>query len=318
MCGIAGIVMRDGRRADPAVLQAMARAMAHRGPDGAGTWLEGPVGLVSTRLAIIDLAGGDQPLKEPGGAVLVANGEIYNDPELRAELADAPFVTGSDCESALHLYRRMPAALGERLRGMYGLAISDGGRLVLARDPFGIKPLYLVDRPDFLAFASEPQVLIAAGLASRAILPAPRAELLQLKFTTGRRSLFADIERTLAGEQLVLEEGRIAARTRTPALPRGPRLTGDEDALLGQLDAVLTDSVAHHLRSDVPYGLFLSGGIDSSVLVALMTRITHQPVYALTAGFPGSAAADEIGLAARVAKSGASQVRPLDRGRAAA
>src|SRR5665213_3100620 len=141
MCGIAGIVMREGRPVDEARLDAMASAMAHRGPDGVGKHLAGPIGLLNTRLPIIDLATGDQPLFEPNGAVLVANAEIYNDPEIRAALAGAPYRTGSDCESPLQLYRRQGADFDEALRGMYAIALYDpsSDRLVLARDPFGIK-----------------------------------------------------------------------------------------------------------------------------------------------------------------------------------
>jgi asparagine synthase (glutamine-hydrolysing) len=152
----------------------METALAHRGPDGNGRYLSGRTGLVSTRLAIIGLRTGNQPIREEQGAVLVANGEIYNDLELRAKLRDVSFKTGSDCESALHLYRRKGLDFAEDLRGMYAIAIYDpvASRLVLSRDPFGIKPLYYVKTPTYFAFASEPQALLAAGLADRTIHPA--------------------------------------------------------------------------------------------------------------------------------------------------
>lgn len=297
--------MRDGRTVDEARLDSLARAMAHRGPDGVGTFASGPIGLVSTRLAIIDLTGGDQPLYEPQGAVLVANGEIYNDPELRAALTDAPYLTGSDCESPLQLYRRKGVDFAGDLRGMYAIALFDPTveQVVLARDPFGIKQLYYVETPEFFAFASEAQALIAAGLAGRTLRTAARAELMQLKFTTGRQTIYSDIQRVLPGECLVLSAGAGVERRTRPALPAGGPVPADDEALLRRLDAVLIDTVAHHLRSDVPYGLFLSGGIDSSVLVALMARLTDQPVYALTAGFAGGGAADETALARRVAQA---------------
>jgi asparagine synthase (glutamine-hydrolysing) len=305
MCGIAGIVMRDGQPVDGTRLDALARAMAHRGPDGIGKFLAGPIGLLNTRLAIIDLATGDQPLFGPEGAVLVANAEIYNDPEIRAALAGAPYRTGSDCESPLQLYAREGADFASHLRGMYATALFDPstGQVVLARDPFGIKQLYYVDTPAYFAFASEAQALIAAGLAGRALRPAARAELLQLKFTTGRETIFSDIHRILPGELLVMSAGAVMERRTRQALPAGGPLRGDDEALLTRLDEVLIDTVAHHLRSDVPYGLFLSGGIDSSVLVALMARLTDQPVHAMTAGFPDSGGADETALARRVAKA---------------
>ena len=297
--------MRSGRSVDRAVLERLAAAMAHRGPDGVGTHVSGQVGMLNARLAIVDLVTGDQPLVEPGGSVLVANAEIYNDPEVRAADPAAPYRTGSDCESALLLYAREGADFAERLRGMYALAIhdEDAGRVVLARDPFGIKPLYLAQTPDGLAFASEPQALIAAGLASRRLRDAPRAELAQLKFTTGRETIFADIERVLPGELLEIEDGVVVARRRRAALPRPTRAAADDEGLVRALDGVLLDTVAHHLRADVPYGLFLSGGIDSAVLASLMARLTDQPIMAMTAGFAESGGTDETALAARVARS---------------
>src|SRR5665213_2542516 len=214
MCGIAGIVMRDGRPVDETRLDALARAMAHRGPDGVGAFVSGPIGLLNTRLAIIDLATGDQPLFEPEGAVLVANAEIYNDPEIREALAGAPYRTGSDCESPLQLYRREGPSFADDLRGMYAIALYDPstGQVVLARDPFGIKQLYYVETLEYFAFASEPQALMAAGLAGRGLRPAARAELLQLKFTTGRETIFADIQRVLPGERLIMSTAAVAGQ----------------------------------------------------------------------------------------------------------
>ncbi|MFI4989153.1 MAG: asparagine synthase (glutamine-hydrolyzing), partial [Alphaproteobacteria bacterium] len=266
---------------------------------------DGAIGLVSTRLAIVDLVTGDQPLFGPRGAVLVANGEIYNDPALRAAHAEAPFRTRSDCESPLQLYRRKGLAFADELRGMYGIAIYDpeSRELVLVRDPFGIKPLYYVESAFCFAFASEPQALIAAGLAGRAIRPRQRAELLQLKFTTGAETIFAEINRVLPGETLVVREGRIVERRRRLALPQGgPGAIGLEEAE-ARLDGILADSVAAHLRADVPYGLFLSSGIDSSVLIALMSRISASPVVAFTAAFPGAKGADERAVAERLARA---------------
>ncbi len=305
MCGIAGVMMKNGRRPDAAVLDRLQAALAHRGPDATGRHVSGAIGLVHTRLAIIDTRTGDQPLEEPGGAVLIANGEIYNDPELRGELCDACFRTGSDCESPLHLYRRKGLDFAGKLRGMYAIAIHDraASKLVLTRDPFGIKPLYYVEAPAYFAFASEPQALLAAGLANRTIRAQARAELLQLKFTTGRGTIFSQINRVLPGETMVIADGQIAQqRRRNPLTASGPRPIGHREAL-ERLDAVLRDSVAHHLRSDVPYGLFLSGGIDSGALAVLMARLSGNAVVALTVGFPGSAAADERVAAERIARA---------------
>ncbi|HLI13418.1 MAG TPA: asparagine synthase (glutamine-hydrolyzing) [Alphaproteobacteria bacterium] len=305
MCGIAGVMMGKGRPVEPGLLERLAACILHRGPDGTGIHRDGAVGMVSTRLAIVDLRTGDQPIYDSRRGAIVANGEIYNNPELRARLTDVPFQTRSDCEPPLHLYRRLGLDFTGELRGMYALAIHDpeGGRLVLARDPFGIKPLYYVERPDGFAFASEPQALLAAGLAERRLNPRARAELLQLKFTTGRETIFAAIHRVLPGETIVVADGRIVERRRRPAIPQGGPRRQDHGEAMRALDEVLSGSVEAHLRADVPYGLYLSGGIDSSVLAGLMTRFSANPVVAFTVGFPGSKAADETEKAKRVARA---------------
>jgi len=305
VCGIAGVMMCGNRRPDATILNRLQDALAHRGPDGSGRCISGPVGLVTTRLAIIDLRTGDQPIREAHGAILVANGEIYNDLELRSQLRDVSYRTGSDCESPLHLYRSRGIDFAQNLRGMYGIAIYDPltSRLILARDPFGIKPLYYVQAPAFFAFASEPQALIAARLADPLLRPLARAELFQLKFTTGSNTIFSQIHRVLPGETLVIINGQIVERRRRSILAAGgPLETRYEDALQ-RLDEILLDSVAHHVRSDVPYGLFLSGGIDSSALLELMARCSPKPVVAITMGFPGSRVADERIIARRIASS---------------
>ena len=165
------------------ILARLAASLGHRGPDGSGEYRGGNVGMVHNRLAIIDLNTGDQPLREPGGAALVANGEIYNYVELRAEMRGAKFATQSDCEPPLLLYRRLGLDFIDKLRGMYAIALHDAaaGRLVLARDPFGIKPLYYVETADAVAFASEAQALVDAGLAPRTIDPGRRSELSQAR-----------------------------------------------------------------------------------------------------------------------------------------
>jgi asparagine synthase (glutamine-hydrolysing) len=305
MCGIAGVIMRNGGAPDPAVLDRLLAAIAHRGPDGHGRLVRGGTALLHARLAIIDLDTGDQPLHAPSGTALIANGEIYNNPELRAAMDGTPFRTRSDCEPALFLYEEAGEGFADRLRGMYAIAIHDPARdrVVLARDPFGIKPLYYVETAFAFAFASEPQALVAAGFSHAAVDGTRRAELLQLKFTTGAETVFPGVRRVLPGETLVVEGGRVVSRRRIAALPPGrPRPMRHREAL-DRLDAVLADSVAVHLRSDVPYGLFLSGGIDSSALLALMTRIAGGRVRALTMGWQGAGVADESREAERLAKA---------------
>lgn len=305
MCGIAGIVGSGHVDATERLMD----ALAHRGPDGQGAYSEGPCTLVHTRLAIVDLEGGDQPFvtREDGGGevALVANGEIYNDPDLRLHMHASTFQSGSDCEPPLHLYLKHGVDFARHLRGMYAIAIWDASarRLVLARDPFGIKPLYFVRTNDTFAFASEPAALIAAGLAHRQLNQPKRDELLELQFTTGRKTPFADIERVLPGETLVIEDGQVVGHRRIAALPEGgPRRIPRGEALI-ELDHVLNDTVGVHQRADVPYGMFLSGGIDSSVLLAMMSRLNPDPVIAFTAGFSGTKVHDEREHARELARA---------------
>jgi asparagine synthase (glutamine-hydrolysing) len=305
LCGIAGVFARQGRGLDSLILDRLADALAHRGPDDAGRYENHSIGLINTRLAIIDLETGNQPFEAPNGSVLVANGEIYNDLDIRRDLAEAPYKTGSDCESPLHLYCEKGLAFADRLRGMYAIAIYDkpNEKLVLSRDPFGIKPLYYVSAPDYFAFASEAQALIAAGLATNHMTLQKRSELLQLKFTTGRETIFSDIRRVSPGETLVIQNGQIVARRLRRALPMKRSAAARGANFSQQLDDILEESVRAHMRSDVPYGLFLSGGIDSSILLSAMAHIAAKPIIALTATFPDSRAADESAAARRVAKA---------------
>lgn len=303
MCGIAGLVLRQGLVPDAGTVARLIGALAHRGPDGQGQHVLGNVALAHNRLAIIDLVTGDQPLFA-GAAALVANGEVYNYRELRAE-HHLPCVTQSDCEPPLHLFRRDGLPFAERLRGMYAMAIHDRGarQVVLARDPFGIKPLYLAEVPGGIAFASEPQALIEAGLVQPRVRRDKRDELLQLQFTTGSETIFQGITRVLPGETVVLADGAITERRRQEALPEGgPETIGAAEAL-ARLDRALQDSIALHQRADVPYGLFLSGGTDSAAVLAMMARLNESPVLAYTANFDVPAAADEREQAARMAKA---------------
>lgn len=303
MCGIAGIMSADGSPPPAVALEAMSRALVHRGPDGEGRYQSAGVGLVHRRLAIIDLATGAQPLEDGDGVVLVANAEIYNHVELRSALPDVVFRTGSDCEPILPLYRRHGVGFVERLRGMYAVALYNpaSGELVLARDPFGIKPLYYAEVEAGFIFASEPTAIRASGLVETRQSEERRDELLQLQFTTGRNTPFGGIDRVLPGETVVVRQGRIIARHRTEALPHGAPIVVNEQRALGVLDATLTDSVRVHQRADVPYGMFLSGGVDSAALLSLMAELNEQPVVAYTVGFQEDVA-DERLLAASLAR----------------
>jgi asparagine synthase (glutamine-hydrolysing) len=295
MCGIAGLILAPGAAPPgPAVLGRLIDALAHRGPDGTGHTVVGRVALVHNRLSIIDLVTGDQPLFA-GAASLVANGEVYNYRELRAAMPDAHFATNSDCEPPLLLWLSDGPDYARHLRGMFAIAIHERAArtVTLTRDAFGIKPLYTAQVADGLAFASEPQALIAAGLVRPVLRHAARDELLQLQFTTGAETIFQGIHRVLPGETLTCADGHVIERRRLSPLPEGGPEAITEDAALARLDRALEESVDLHQRSDVPYGMFLSGGIDSSALLVLMARLNSQPVLAFTAGFDAPGAADE-------------------------
>jgi asparagine synthase (glutamine-hydrolysing) len=305
MCGIAGLILSSGAPPpDPATLSKLIDSLHHRGPDGTGHAVVGRVALVHNRLAIIDLVTGDQPLFA-GPATLICNGEIYNYRELRAAMPGIAFATNSDCEPPLHLWLRDGADYAEQLRGMFAVAIHERAQrtVTLTRDPFGIKPLYIAQMPTGLAFASEPQALLEAGLVKREVRSAAREELLQLQFTTGTDTIFEGIQRVLPGETLTCADGHVIDRRRISAIPEGGPENIDEDAALARLDRALEESVDLHQRSDVPYGMFLSGGIDSATLLTLMARLNSEPVLAYTAGFDVPEAADEREHAAAVAKA---------------
>jgi len=301
-------MMKDGAPVDLSVLERLREALGHRGPDGSALLERGSLGFVHTRLAIVDLVTGDQPLLNAAGVAVIVNGEIYNAPELRNALPDWPFRTRSDCEPILPLYERFGDDFTRNLRGMYAIALHDPATdtLFLARDPFGIKPLYYAETATCLAFASEAEALIKAGLVPAAEDPAKRAELLQLKYTTGTAMIFPGIHRVLPGETLTIARGAIVKREHIPALPpgtgRAPRPMTQPEALR-RFEEIMSESVEVHLRMDTPWRLYFSGGIDSSVLMTLAKIVSPEPVQALTIGYEGSAAVDESRRALRIAEA---------------
>ena len=285
VCGICGIASADGSL-DPGRLAAMSETLVHRGPDSAGTFIDGGVGIAARRLSIIDLETGDQPIANEDRSIhVVQNGEIYNYRELRAELERAGhrFRTHGDTEVIVHLYEEDGLDFAERLRGMFALAIWDGParRLVLARDPYGIKPLYY-RRADGLEFASELRALprgeidldaVEAFLAFNAI-PAPL-------------TIFRDARKLPPGHLLIWDNGREEIRRfARPAPAAAADVRGEGEAkLVEELRARLRDSVRAHLVSDVPVGVLLSGGIDSATLAALAAAETVEPLRTFSIGF---------------------------------
>ena len=213
MCGIAGLMSLDQSMPRKKILNNLVSKLRHRGPDGFGIHLSQDTGMIHRRLAVIDLKTGQQPLSSKGLS-LVANAEIYNYLELSEIFKKEKFKTKSDCECILHLYNAYGLNFTKFLRGMYALAIHDLEKnlLVLARDPFGIKPLYYLESSEYFSFSSEPRALIDSGLAIPKINSKKRDELLQLQFTTGRETIFSGIKRVLPGETLVISRGIIIKR----------------------------------------------------------------------------------------------------------
>jgi len=310
MCGIVGVVHREAEPpVGPAVIRTMCRAIRHRGPDDEGLFVSGQVGLGMRRLSIIDLAGGRQPIaSEDGSKVIVFNGEIYNYRELRADLIQRRHVfrTASDTEAIVHLYEEAGPAAVERLRGMFAFALWDAEHrsLCLARDRFGIKPLYYVVAPWGLAFASELKALVAAGLTGRELDWEALDAYFQLGYIPAPASPFRDVRKLPPGHWLMWHPTGEVQVHQYWDLPRHAAAAPPEPErrVLEWLD----ESVAAHLISDVPVAAFLSGGLDSSAVVASMA-IAAQGADAVPQAFTarysgsGAAAADETPLARQLA-----------------
>ena len=289
---------------DRARLEVMSAMLAHRGPDASGDVVEGPVALASRRLSIIDLAGGDQPIwNEDSSCVVVQNGEIYNHPELMHELRRAghEYRTHSDTETIVHLYEEHGLDFARRLRGMFAVAIWDlrRRRLVLARDRYGIKPLYYRASGGTLEFASEVRALPRGEIDLDAL-----EAFLAFNSIPGRYSIFRDVRKLQPGHLLVWEEnGDIAIErfARPAPAPEDELREDDEAELVEELRARMRDSVRAHLLADVPVGVLLSGGVDSSLLAALAAQETTEAVHTFTVGF-AERSFDERDDARRVAE----------------
>jgi asparagine synthase (glutamine-hydrolysing) len=293
MCGITGFVSRDGEEADRGVLARMTATLAHRGPDGDGLYLDGRVGLGHRRLSIIDLAGGAQPMANEDGSVWVTyNGELYNEPELRARLEARGHVyrTASDTESLVHLYEEHGPEFVGRLNGMFALALWDQrrGRLVLARDRMGQKPLYYAETPGGgLVFGSEPKALLEHPDIPRRLDRASLARYLFYEYIPAPYSIWDGMRKLPAAHVLVWERGKTAiSRYWQP-----PSAASEAEAPpLAEAAARFWDdfraAVGRHRRSDVPLGVFLSGGIDSSSVAAALTELeSARNVRTFSIGF---------------------------------
>ena len=313
MCGIAGLISLDGRPLPgPQTLQAMCASIVHRGPDDQGTFQNDWAAIGMRRLAIIDVAGGHQPVSSAGGRIqVVFNGEIYNFRELRRELETRGYVfqSHSDSEVIAHAYAEYGTACFERLRGMFAIAVvdQDRRRLVLARDRIGKKPLYVGElSPGLLGFGSELKTLLAVpGWTPQLSMPAVQ-DFFSLGYIPAPDTIFEGIAKLPPAHWMSIEPGRDGGaptiqQTRYAHVDFQPKWTDDEATLEERLLAELDDAVKVRLVSDVPFGAFLSGGLDSSVVCALMTRHLSQPLKTFSIGFE-EAAFDELPDARRVAQ----------------
>src|SRR6185312_15449584 len=303
MCGIAGFLSLNAERPDPARLSRMIATLRHRGPDDKGECVSGPAALGAARLSIIDVAGGHQPISIDGGAVTVAqNGEIYNYVELKQELerAGRVFQTTCDTEVIAHLYATEGVAAFTKMRGMFAVSIWDArnGRLVLARDRVGKKPLYYTKRDGVLLYGSEIKAILAGMDPDREVPrvnPAALLDFFTFGYVAGDHAIFDGVRRLTPGTTLTID-ARSGAERIEPywTWPEAaPSDTMPRDEAIERLRSEMTDAVRIRLRSDVPLGAFLSGGMDSAAVLALMTKQSSRPVKTFTIGF-GDPAYDEL------------------------
>ena len=303
MCGIAGLVTRN--HADPAVVGRMAEIMAHRGPDDEGFWSNGKAVLGQRRLSIIDLESGRQPItNEDGSVVLVCNGEIYNSPCLREDLTRRGhvFKTRSDVEVILHLYEELGALCAKMLRGMFAFALWDAktNTLVLARDHVGQKPVFFHHGEKGFAFASEVKGVLESGLVERRIDMEALWHYMSLRFIPDRMTLFEGVQKLPAASYLVYRDGKVSVE-RYWSLDYRNKLIGGEREIEERLNDLLVETVKMHLLSDVRVGAFLSGGIDSSTIAAVMARVSGSQIPTFSIGVRESDF-NELPFARRVAE----------------
>jgi asparagine synthase (glutamine-hydrolysing) len=292
MCGIAGVV-RFGTDAqvDPAVLRRMCAAIVHRGPDDEGIYFQGRVGLGVRRLSIIDLATGHQPISNEDGTLwIVFNGEIYNHLTLREQLMarNHRYRTNSDTETIVHLYEEYGPNCVDHLRGMFAFAIWDTRqrRLFVARDRLGIKPLYYRLTRDGLVFGSEIKAILAHPGVDPEFNREVLGEYLAFGYLSGPKTFFLGIRKLMPGHILELEENGEVRIQQYWDLPRTDDQTHHTESYYVEgYRELLEQAVSSHLMSDVPLGVFLSGGLDSSAVAALMTKISRAPVQTFSVGY---------------------------------
>lgn len=294
MCGICGKIYLDSsREIEPRLISEMCRTIVHRGPDDSGTYVDRSCGLGSTRLSILDLAGGHMPISNEDDSIwIVYNGEVYNSPSLREELTGKShrFKTTTDTEVLLHLYEEEGIGFPKRLNGMFAFAIWDLNlrRLVLGRDHVGIKPLFYCHLADRVVFGSEVKPILCDSVPKELDIQAFH-DYLSLNYVPGPRTIFSGIRKLPPGHTLLVdvasgqvEEERFwdypAPAERTGGLPK-------EEDLVNDLHALLRQVISDTMLSDVPVGAFLSGGIDSSLAVGLMSEVSSSRIKTFSMGF---------------------------------
>ncbi len=320
MCGIYGELILEGDgRPQESVIRAMGAAIIHRGPDDDGLFMDERAALGLRRLSIIDVATGHQPIaNEDGSVVVVCNGEIYNFRELRQKLLSAGhrFSTGSDVEVLVHLYEEHGDDFVTHLRGMFGFALWDRRRqrLLIGRDRLGIKPVYYARVGRSIAFASESKAIVGRpDYATRLDEDALR-QYLTLGYVPAPFSMFAGIRKLMPGSMLVIEGGRIEERAYWQFAIK-PDHGPTESDWIDEIRAALNDSIEAQMVSDVPIGAFLSGGIDSSTIVAAMSRFSSSPVKTYAIGYSGSTGAaiyNELDYARRIAERFGTEHHEID------
>ncbi|HTV54477.1 MAG TPA: asparagine synthase (glutamine-hydrolyzing), partial [Terriglobia bacterium] len=291
MCGIAGLLNRDrDSLVDRATVRRMCRTIVHRGPDDEGIYVQGWVGLGMRRLSIIDLAGGRQPIHNEDSSIwIVFNGEIYNFPELRRHLEERGhrFYTNTDTEAIVHLYEDFGPECVQRLRGMFAFAIFDEPhqRLLLARDRLGIKPLHYACAPDRLIFGSEIKAILAAAPELAEINPQALLDYFYFGYIPEPATAFKRIQKLPPGHVALWTNSQISVRQYWDLPAYGASEPASEEECLQELETRLAEAVRMRLISDVPLGALLSGGVDSSLVVALMARASNAPVKTFSVGF---------------------------------
>jgi asparagine synthase (glutamine-hydrolysing) len=305
MCGISGIFDFRARSVDKNDVRRMTGALHHRGPDGSGFYVSGSVGLGHRRLSIIDLEGGSQPISNEDESIqVVFNGEIYNFIELRAELEKAGhrFKTRSDTEVIVHGYEEWGSDCTSRFNGIFAFALWDRKKeqLLLARDHLGVKPIYYVIAGDRLLFASEVKALLTCAECPREVNLSALSQLFTLRYVPSPNTLFDRIKKLPPAHRMIVQRSGVEiARywTRKP----GINFNIDEGEATERYRGLVEDAVLLQMRSDVPVGLFLSSGVDSGSLLALMSGHTDQPIHTFTIGFEEGEEKNETAAAREIA-----------------